>query len=137
MISIPGITRIGYVSAEALPVDIVLRAAAGVPVAIYAADTRVSLIGDAVCETETQFDNNAYTEKVTLSFSTTDVVPTTALLAFIVTTVQGTSYVIGSKDGPYPTIKAEATTGTPDGDKAVTKYTISYQNRLALVVCYT
>ncbi len=137
MKQLPGITNIAYLSAELLSPDITLRAISGVPVGIFTSLTTIPHIGDAICETETTFDNNSQLSKSTLTFSTTETLPTNCILAFVITTAEGKHYLMGTNALPYPIIKSVATTGIPDGDSAVTKYTISYQNTLSLVPCFT
>lgn len=137
MTRLPGITNIAYLSATLLSPDITLRALSGVPVGIFTTLTRVSHIGDAVCETETNFNNNSQLSKSTLTFSTTEQLPADCILAFVITTVDGKQFLMGTDNLPFPTIKAATTTGTTDGDKAVTKYTVSYENTVSLVPCYT
>lgn len=134
---LPGITRIEYLSVDTLPPDVTLKSLSGVPVGIFSEGTPISHIGDAVCETEDTFENNVTLSKTTLTFSTTEQLPTDCILAFVITTAEGDHYLIGADSLPYPTVKAVANTGTPDGDSAVTKYTISYQNRVSLIPCYT
>lgn len=132
---LPGITKIRYVYAETLTADISLRAMAGVPVAVYADSFPVTHIGDAVCETDSQFMNNGYIEKALLSFSSLDDLPTHHHLCFIIDTVNGCTYLIGTKEHPFTIIKKASTTGATDNEKAVNKYTVSYSNLVALVPC--
>ena len=132
---LPGIIDIRYVLASSLMASITQKALADVPVGIFATAFSVPHIGDAVCETESQFDNNDTLEKAKLSFSTTTLLPTHYHLAFIIRTVDGKQYLIGTAEKPYPVIKIEDSTGKVDGDSAVTKYTISYTNKVALVPC--
>ena len=124
-----------YVHAEALTACIAQKALANVPVGIFADTFPVPNIGDAICELETEFDNNDTLEKVKLTFSTTTQLPVRRHLAFIINTVDGKQYIIGTAEKPYPVIKADDSTGKVDGDSAVTKYTVSYSNKVALVPC--
>ena len=57
------------------------------------------------------------------------------ILAFVIQTVDGKQYLIGTADKPFPVIKVDDSTGKVDGDSAATKYTISYTNKVALVPC--
>ena len=132
---LPGIIKIHAVLATSLMSSITQKALANVPVGIFADTFLVPQIGDAVCELETQFDNNSTLEKVKLTFSTTIRLPRYHHLAFIINTVDGKQYLIGTADKPYPIIKMDDSTGKVDGDSAVTKCTISYSNIVALVPC--
>ena len=86
----------------------------------------IGKIGDASCEMETQFDNNSQVEKASLTFYSLDELPTDEHLAFVITTVQGEAYIIGTKELPYPIIKVTRSTGIPDGEPFVRKYEISF-----------
>ena len=130
---LPGISRIAYARAEALTPHITLQAIAKVPVGIFA---QLSFLPfnkrTALCETETEFDNNSTLETATLTFYSSEELPT-GNLCFVISLVNGKSYLIGTKEAPYPFVKKEQTTGLPDGDANTTKYTVSYTNRVALV----
>ena len=55
---IPGITKMMYMFAETLTASITQKALANVPVGVFADTFTVSHTGDAICELESQFDNN-------------------------------------------------------------------------------
>lgn len=130
---LPGISRIAYARAEALTPHITLQAIAKVPVGIFA---QLSFLPfnkrTALCETETEFDNNSSLETSTLTFYSSETLPD-GNLCFVVTSVNGEQYLIGTRETPYPFVKKEQTTGLADGDANTTKYTISYSNRVALI----
>ena len=134
-LSLPGIIRVAYADAHLLPPDITLRALSGSPVGIYTTVQDISLDGEAVCETETQSDNNSLLEKTTLTFFSNDNLPVEGQLAFVVTTVNKESYIIGAKEQPYPTVKITRSTGTPSGDPSVRKYEVSFSAKKSLVLC--
>ena len=131
---LPGITKIWYIPADTLMPGITQRALARLPIGVFADIFSVPFTGEAVCETETEFDNNDYRQKLQLTFSTTVTLPS-CRLAFIIRTTNGKQFLIGTADHPFPIIKSIDTTGELDGDSAVTKYTINYTNTLALVPC--
>ena len=131
---LPGITKIWYVPADKLMSGITQRALANIPIGVFADIFPVPFTGNAICETETEFDNNAYRQKVQLTFSTTSSLPSFHL-AFIIRMVDGKQYLIGTADHPFPIVKSTDSTGELDGDAAVIKYTISYTNKVALVPC--
>ena len=130
---LPGITRIAYLPCESLPMDITLRAMSGIPIAIATDATHIKKIGTAVCETDQQFDFNSQIEKVTLSFSTNDEIPTYMDLAFMITDVRGYSYVIGTRESPFPVIKRTDTTASPGGSPSVNSYEVTFSSKKALV----
>ena len=108
---LPGIINIYYVLASSLMASITQKALADAPVGVFADTFLIPHIGDAVCEMETQFDNNDTLEKVKLSFSTTSQLPAREHLAFVIQTVDGKQYLIGTADKPYPVIKVDDSTG--------------------------
>lgn len=118
-----------------LPADITLRALAGVPVGIFTTVNDICKIGEATCETEEQFDNNSQVEKATLTFRTLDELPTYRHLAFVIFTTNSDTFVIGTKELPYPTVKITRSTGTPDGEPSVRKYEVSFTAKKSLVLC--
>ena len=124
---LPGIVKMSYVLASSLMASIAQKALANIPVGVFADTFLVPNVGDAICELETQFDNNDTLEKAQL--------PMRERLAFVIQTVDGKQYLIGTAEKPFPEIKVEDSTGNVEGDSAVTKYTISYINKVALVPC--
>lgn len=98
---LPGIINIYYVLASSLMASITQKALADAPVGVFADTFIVPHIGDAICEMETQFDNNDTLEKVKLSFSTTSQLPAREHLAFVIQTVDGKQYLIGTADKPF------------------------------------
>lgn len=130
--SLPGITLLSYLADDYLPSDICYKAVAGIPVAITQQPISIPTVDVAVCEVEEQTDNNVQMEKVKLSFSTLRELPTRQNIGFVIRTVDGKLYIIGSKERPYPTVKVTTTTGQPDGDASVRKYEVSYTARKAL-----
>lgn len=132
---LPGITELTFLPADALIAHILYRAQAGLNIPIYARPESIPHIGDALCVTETEFDNNATRATTKLTFSTTAALPEHIPLCFIIRTVAGPIYIIGTREAPYPIITMEETTGSPDADKAVRKYTVTYTNTKSIISC--
>lgn len=130
--SLPGISLVGYLEEGNLPSDIQYRAVAGIPINVTATPTRIDIVDLPVCEIEEQTDNNVQMEKAKLTFSTLQELPTRRNLAFVIKTLDGQEFIIGSKERPYPTVKVISTTGQPDGDASVRKCEVSYTARKAL-----
>lgn len=133
--SLPGIKSIGFVDPEYLQPNVAFKSIAGIPVGVFCIINSISLCGDASCEAVTEYDNNGRSQKTTLKFSTTDVLPTYFKLAFIVADTNGDSYLIGAKENPYPVIKCSKSFGTPSGDPAVYSYEISLSALKSLIPC--
>ncbi len=86
-----------------------------------------------ICELDEAPDNNTQIEKAKLTFSTLDSLPTSMPLAFLIETVNGEKYILGTHERPYPTIKSSKTTSKPEGDPAVTRYEVTFTARKALI----
>ena len=123
--SLPGIQKVWYIPCADLPDDVVYRSVAGIPISLLKISTvSITLKGEAVCEVEKSYDNNSYIEKAKLQFLTLDDVPTDQHPSFAIKTANDEIYLIGAKERPYPTIKITRSTGQPDGDASIRKYTI-------------
>ena len=134
-ISLPGIKKVWYVSHTDLPDDVIYKAVVDMPITLPTTTTEITLKGEATCELEESPDNNCYIEKVKLNIPTLDDVPLQDYPAFVIQTVDGTKYVIGAKERPYPAVKITRSTGRPDGDPSVRKYEVSFTAKKALALC--
>jgi len=134
-VSLPGIKKVWYLNRDFLPEDVIYRSVAGMSVALLHPPTSINMIGEAVCEVEQSHDNNSYIEKVKLNFLTLDAVPTVNHPAFVFQTIDGSIYIIGSKERPYPTVKITRSTGHLDGEPSVRKYEVSFTAKKALALC--
>lgn len=134
--SLPGIQKVWYIPCADLPDDVVYRSVAGIPILLLETPSvSITLKGEAVCEVEKSYDNNSYIEKAKLTFLSLDDAPTYNHPAFVIKTVNGETYLIGSKERPYPTVKITSSTGQPDGDASVRKYEVSFTAKKALALC--
>ena len=133
--SLPAIIKVKYVECELLPTDITLKAISGATVEIYASLQNVPLDGEALCETETTFDNNSQVQKTQLVFYTLDELPTHKHLAFVISTANNETFIIGTKEAPFPTFKISKSTGSPSGDPAVKKYEVTFKGKRTLIPC--
>jgi len=134
-VSLPGIKKVWYLNRDFLPEDVIYRSVAGMSVALLHAPSSINMTGEAVCEVEQSHDNNSYIEKVKLNFLTLDDVPTENHPAFVFQTIDGSIYIIGSKERPYPTVKITRSTGHLDGEPSVRKYEVSFTAKKALALC--
>lgn len=133
--SLPSVTRIAYLPCENLSQEMMLKHKAGIPVAVFADTKTIRFFGTPECETSTDYECRNYVEKTTLSFDSLDNIPTNRKLAFVVTTVAGKNFVIGSMEGPFPVIKVKSSSGNPKNEAAVFSYTISLSAEKALIPC--
>lgn len=133
MQTLPGVASVFQMLTADLVRDIAYRSEAGLLVPVYKKPTAIPILGDAKCELTEQPDNNAQVEKVTLTFRTSHRLDTSQPLAFVVRTVQGQTYLIGTRERPFPTVKVSHTTGAPSGDASVYEVQVSLTHRKALV----
>ena len=133
--SLPGIKNIGYVPAERLQREIMLKHLAGLPVAVFTDITPISFCGVPTCEAVSSYNNNGRIEQTTLRFNTREAMPTSRHVAFVVTDCNGKSYIIGQREKPRPIVKVTQDTGTPDGDPAVFSVEILLYAQKSLIPC--
>lgn len=133
-INLPGIKTVSYLPTDNLPTDIIYQALSGYPTTLSTnLITPITQNGSSICELEQAPDNNTQIEKAKLTFSTLDSIPTSTPLAFLIETVNGDNYVIGTRERPYPTIKSSKSTSKPEGDPAVTRYEVTFTARKTLI----
>lgn len=123
---LPGITHIYEMLCSDLPENVDMRSLSGLPIAIAASMREIPFHGEAICDTETIYNNNGEEEKATLSFMSNDRITARPAKAFVVTDVNGNHYLLGCKEYPFPIIGCRKTTGTPDGDAAVYQYEVTH-----------
>ena len=134
-VSLPSITKIAYLPCSELSPDIVFRYKVKMPVAVYAGTTPITFYGTPSCDTVSEYENKGRLEKATLKFSTLDELPTAFPIAFVVTTANGRSYLIGAMERPFPVVKVEERTGVPGSEPAVKSVTITLSAHKSLVPC--
>ena len=130
--SLPNITAIFYVPCASLIPNITEKYRAGLPVAIFPLPSAIEHYGNASCEAEQEYDNGGYSEKTVLQFTTTDDLSHYPALAFVVTDADGQSYVIGTKEAPYPIMEI---TQTIDKEVHVNTVKVTFTRRKSLVPC--
>lgn len=117
--SLHSVKSICYLPCPLLPDDIILKHLSGMPVGVFNSATPIGLYGDASCEAASEHDNGSSLEKTTLQFTTTDEIPTSQELAFVVEDVQGKSYVIGQKESPSPMVEIDTKIDNKENLKVV------------------
>ena len=76
--------------------------------------------------------DGGYSEKTVLQFNTTDDLSHYPALAFVVTDAGGKSYVIGTKEAPYPIMEI---TQTVDKEVHVNTVKVTFTRPKSLVPC--
>lgn len=133
--SLPGITHIGYIECDKLQRNIVFKHYSGIPVGIFTDITPISFFAIPICEAVDEFDNNGRRVTTSLKFVSNDNIPTYKHLAFVITDVSGTSYIIGSRERPYPVIKSSANSGTPSGESKAISYEVRWTAIASPIPC--
>ena len=130
--SLPYIINIYIVPCASLVPDITEKFRAGLPVVIFPFPTPIEHFTNASCEAEQEYDNGGYSEKSVLQFSTTEDISQYPPLAFVVTDANGQSYIIGTKEAPYPIIEINRTI---DKELNVNTVKVTFTRRKSLVPC--
>jgi hypothetical protein len=130
--SLPNITAIFYVPCASLVPNITEKYRAGLPVAIFPLPSAIEHYGNASCEAEQEYVGGGYSEKTVLQFNTTDDLSHYPPLAFVVTDADGQSYIIGTKEAPYPILEI---TQTIDKEVHVNTVKVTFTRRKSLVPC--
>lgn len=124
--SLPGIATIHTVECASLMPNMMLRAQCNLPNAVFTDAVQVYFVGTPTLKNEIKYNNGGYSESATLEYVTTDQPSVDTPLAFIVKCVNGESYLLGTREKPFPVVKTTKTTGSPDSDASVFKVEISY-----------
>ena len=133
--SLPGIKAIGYVDADKLSPNVMLKGICNNPIGVFTDVVNIPFCGIPTCTIGDEYDAHGRLQTVTLSFATNDFVPNHRRIAFVVTDVSGQSFLIGAKEPPHPTVKFTINFGTPDGDAAVTSYEVKHVAIRAIMKC--
>ena len=130
--SLPALKSIAYLPCSLLPPDTLEKYLTGIPVGIFAAVTPVVYFDSSSCEAEAEYHNGVSYEKTTLKFRTTDEIPRSQDIAFVITDVQGKSYLIGHRELPYPMV---AITSVIDKDTNIFEVKVAFSARKSLIPC--
>ena len=132
---LPGIMAIGWVDCRHLPKRVDLSAICRVPVAILTDIHPIPFFDEPTCECQTKKDGGGYEDTATLKFLTGTELPRSATLGFVVTDVNGNSYLLGSLESPRPVVECEHRTGLPSGDSAGFSYEVKHVAIKSMVPC--
>lgn len=132
---LPGIKAIGWVDCRRLPANVALSAICGMTVAVLTDIHPIPFFDEPTCECKTKKDGAGYEDTATLKFLTNEKLPRNPCLGFVVTGVNGNSYLIGSLEAPHPTVEPTRQTGIPSGDAAGYEYEIKHVSIRSMVPC--
>lgn len=132
---LPGIKAIGWVDCRHLPRRVDLSAICGMSVVVLTDIHPIEFFDEPQCECKTKKDGAGYEDTATLKFLTSQKLPRSASLGFVVTDVNGQSYLIGSLEAPQPQVECNQHTGIPSGDAAGYAYEIKHVSIKSMVPC--
>lgn len=130
--SLPNIVSISIVPCAALSPNIMEKFVAGIPIGVFPLPTAIEHYGNATCEAEQEYVNGSYSEKTVLQFTSAEDIKQFPSPAFVITDAQGKSYLIGTKEAPYPIVEVTETIDTETNIKA---YKVAFTRRKSLVPC--
>ena len=133
--SLPGIAQIGYCLCENIQPNIVLKHSSGLPVGVFTKIVPIRFFGSPSCETTEEYDNNGRKAVTALSFVTNDNIPTYKHLAYVITDASGTSFIIGSRERPYPVINSSTSSGSPSGESKAISYEVRWTAIASPIPC--
>ena len=133
--SLPGIAQIGYCLCENIQPNIVLKHSSGLPVGVFTKIVPIRFFGSPSCETTEEYDNNDRKVVTSLTFVTNDNIPTYKHLAYVITDASGTSFIIGSRERPYPVINSSTSSGSPSGESKAISYEVRWTAIASPIPC--
>ena len=133
--SLPGITKIQIIRCNQLQPGLMMHSVCGCIVALAAPAETVEFVGRPVLKWESSIVNGGGQEKSTLEFSTLHPLPEREHLAFVLTTPAGKQYLIGTREGRYPSITYSETTGETGRSAAVRTYKVTHIGLKSVLPC--
>ena len=130
--SLPGIKAISYVPCRLLSPNILEKYRAGVPIGVFAYSKSIEHYGNASWEAESEYIRGGYFEKTSLDFTTTDEIPQSQELAFVVTDVHDKSYLIGVMEAPFPIVNI---TTKVDDETNIAEVKVTFTRHKSLIPC--
>ena len=131
--SLPDIIAVYSVPCESHIPNITEKYRAQLPVGIFPLPTPIELCGKGSCEAEQEYDNGGYSEKTVLQFNTTEELTQNPPLAFVITDAQGQSYIIGTREAPFPIVEISKTI---DKEVHVNTVKVTFTRPKSLVPCF-
>lgn len=133
---LPGINAVWALDAAALPPTSAAMAASRIPVPVFTELMPVPLASTPKAERKAVRDGASCYEEASLWLETAPDFELPPDPAFVVRTVRGETFLLGSSAGSRPTVEQTMTTGTPGGDRAVLTVQAKHKDRAALVPCH-
>ena len=134
---LPGIIKIQAIKAANLPADISLRHQVGLPLASVGDFASIPIVGTSTGTLTSEYDHRYYVQTAEIAIRTTERLRFNDRMAFVITTVNSNSFLLGTKEPPYPVLLEGATFGKPEEEGSYYDYTLSYVSPQALRECVT
>lgn len=135
MNTLPGIVSIRYARCADIQPCVMLQSIGGMTVYLGLDATDIGFYGQPKLEWDNSISEQGRIEKATLEFTSSDILPESDRLAFIVTAASGRQFLIGSLEPKYPKIEFSETLGAPDGKAAVRTYKITHTALKSVLPC--
>lgn len=94
----------------------------------------VPIVGLAALETDDELDNGVriHTQKLTATLETEYVFPPSPTV-FLITAVNGTQYLIGTADAPFPHIQQNTVLSSNAGENTITELVVNLTSQFPLL----
>ena len=94
----------------------------------------VPIVGLAALETGDELDNGVrlHTQKLTVKLETEYVFPP-SLTVFLITAVNGTQFLIGSAEAPFPLIQQNTILSSNASENAITELVVNFTSQIPLI----
>ena len=130
--SLPNIISISTVPCSELSPNITEKYLADMPIGVFPLPTAIEHYGNAKCEAEQEYLNGGYSEKTVLQFTSTQDIRQFPAPAFVIKDAQCNTYLIGTREAPYPIVEI---TDTIDKEANIKAYKVTFTRRKSLVPC--
>ena len=131
---LPGIKKIGMVSINDIPDEVVALASAGIPISISATPSWLCLSGTPKVEVKEELHNNSVYQKGTLTFKTVEVLPKDNI-AMVIIDAEDKTWLFGQKEIPHVSVEHDDSSGLPGNEAAGQEFRIKYSAKKVLLPC--
>lgn len=132
---LPGVRRVGMLPCSSLPANVALSAICGLRVPLMADVEPVPLCGVGECRCVRTRQGASVSETATLTFSSHMMLDGSRDMAFVVEDVQCRTWLVGSREAPFPVLSATRMTGVPGGEPAGVEYEVTLSSLRSMVDC--
>lgn len=130
----PGVSRVGFVSLDAVTADMRVRAVAGFPFPLPADPTWIVTDGESRLEYSDQTDANAAEYTVQLTFSSRQPVPRVGV-AWVAVLPDGRTFIVGWDRYAPGVMGAKSSTSSPGSDPVTVSYEFKSPSNMAVIDC--